>query len=77
MNGNSNAQNWKKRKLKFDEYYGRYEIMEDLNTNRCSYIYEQDRMRMKNETFKKYQWVWKRTTSMLARMEQECWTARK
>ena len=33
----------KKRKLKFDEYYERYEIMRDMSTNRCPYIHEQDR----------------------------------
>ena len=43
MKENSNAQSWKKRKLKFDEYYERYEIMKDMSTNRCPYIYEQDR----------------------------------
>ena len=31
-----------KNKLKFDEYYGRYEIIEDMDTNRRPYIYEQD-----------------------------------
>ena len=40
---NLNAQSWKKRKLKFDEYYEKYEIMRDVSTNRCPYIYEQDR----------------------------------
>ena len=34
----------KKRKLKFDKNYGRYEIMKNVSTNRCPYIYEQDRM---------------------------------
>ena len=32
-----------KRKLKFNEFYGRYEIMGDVSTNRCPYTYEQDR----------------------------------
>ena len=48
MKENSNAQNWKKRKLKFDGYYGRYEVMGVMSTNRCPYIYEQDRSRVRD-----------------------------
>ena len=43
----------KKRKLKFDKNYWRYEIMEDISTNRCPYIYEQDDFQ-KHSLAKKY-----------------------
>ena len=43
MKENSNARNCKKRKLKFDEYHRRYEIMGNMSTSRCLYDYEQDR----------------------------------
>ena len=33
-----------KKKLKFNEYYGRYETMRNMSTNMCPYIYEQDRI---------------------------------
>ena len=37
MKENSNAQNWKKKKLKFDEYYWSYEILGDMTTSKIIY----------------------------------------